>query len=97
MPPNNLVRRHFLPALRRAGLKRIRFHDLRHTHNTHLYQKLPELGISYHYIAQTHGHASAKMSFDQYGHAMRPTSDIGDKIEAAILGKSVRKMLEKRI
>jgi integrase len=27
---NNLIRRHFEPALRRAGLPKIRFHDLRH-------------------------------------------------------------------
>ena len=28
---NNLVRRHFEPAMRNAGLRKIRFHDLRHT------------------------------------------------------------------
>jgi integrase len=29
--PDNLVHRSFKPLLRRAGLKELRFHDLRHT------------------------------------------------------------------
>ena len=29
---SNLLRRGFYPALRRAGLRKIRFHDLRHTY-----------------------------------------------------------------
>ena len=29
--PQNVVQRAFYPALRRAGLRKIRFHDLRHT------------------------------------------------------------------
>jgi integrase len=28
---SNMVNRHFLPALKAAGLNKIRFHDLRHT------------------------------------------------------------------
>jgi integrase len=31
LDPDSLVKRHFLPALRKAKLRRIRFHDLRHT------------------------------------------------------------------
>ena len=30
--PNNLVKRDFARTLRRAGLPKIRFHDLRHTY-----------------------------------------------------------------
>ncbi|MEW6663434.1 MAG: hypothetical protein ACOY9Y_07600 [Bacillota bacterium] len=32
--PDNLIPRHFIPLLEKAGLPRIRFHDLRHTHAT---------------------------------------------------------------
>ncbi len=31
LEPDNLVKRQFLPALRRPKLRRMRFHDLRHT------------------------------------------------------------------
>ena len=31
LDPDSLVKRQFLPALKRAGVKRVRFHDLRHT------------------------------------------------------------------
>ena len=34
MDANNLVKRHFNATLRRSGLRRIRFHDLRHTYAT---------------------------------------------------------------
>ncbi len=35
MDATNMIRREFLPALSRAGLRRIRFfHDLRHTYTT---------------------------------------------------------------
>ena len=43
---SNLLKRGFHPALRRAGLRRIRFHDLRHTAASYLAMSgatLPEL------------------------------------------------------
>lgn len=81
----NTIRRHFLPALKRVGLQGLRFHDLCHVHNTYLYQYLPQLGISPQFIAKRMGHSSTKLGFDNYGHAMQAKSDIGDRIEEAIL------------
>ena len=86
MDPSKMIRRHFLPALKRVGLQGLRFHDLRHVHNTYLYQYLPQLGISPQFIAKRMGHSSTKLGFDNYGHAMQAKSDIGDRIEEAILG-----------
>ena len=38
LDPNNLVHYHFLPCLEHAGLRRFRFHDLRHTFGSFLIQ-----------------------------------------------------------
>jgi integrase len=63
---DNLRHRVFPEALRRAQLRRIRFHDLRHTytslliaHNAH-----PK------YIQAQLGHASIQTTLDRYGHLM---------------------------
>ena len=40
MSHNNMVRRHFKPALERAGIKEIRFHDLRHTYASMLIEQV---------------------------------------------------------
>src|ERR1017187_7986931 len=37
--PSNLIHYHFLPAIEKAGLRRIRFHDLRHTFGSLLIQQ----------------------------------------------------------
>jgi len=34
LDPDNLITRDFQPALRMAGLRKIRFHDLRHTYTS---------------------------------------------------------------
>lgn len=79
----NLVRREFKPALRRAGLRQIRFHDLRHTFASLLIAQ----GEHVKYISQQLGHASAQMTLDRYGHLMPEAFDqAGDRLEAALFG-----------
>jgi integrase len=68
----NLLRRGFYPALRRAGLRQIRFHDLRHTYASLLIAngEKPKL------IQALLGHSSIKITFDVYGHLL-PDADDG--------------------
>ena len=66
----NMLRRGFYPALRRAGLPRIRFHDLRHTYASLLIQQ----GEHPKYIQQQMGHSSIKVTMDTYGHLMEATN-----------------------
>ncbi|HEY2933546.1 MAG TPA: site-specific integrase [Acidobacteriota bacterium] len=60
----NVKRRHFHKCLEKAELRRIRFHDLRHTFASLLIQAGEPLA----YIKDQLGHASIKMTVDVYGH-----------------------------
>ena len=60
----NLKNRVFIRCLEKAGLRRIRFHDLRHTFASLLIQNGEPLA----YVKEQVGHASIKMTVDVYGH-----------------------------
>jgi integrase len=60
----NFVRRVFNPLLKRAGLRRIRPHTLRHTFASRLLQN----GESPAYVKEQMGHHSIKVTVDTYGH-----------------------------
>ena len=77
----NAVKRHFYRALRKAGLRHVSFHSLRHT-NASL---RIAAGQNIKYIQGQLGHASVKITLDVYGHLI-PSSqaDIGEKMDALI-------------
>jgi integrase len=86
LEPRNVVRREFEPALRRAGLRRIRFHDLRHTFASLLIAQ----GEHPKLIAEQLGHASVQITLDRYGHLMPQSYDhAGERLEAALFGRSL--------
>ena len=60
----NLVNRVFHPTLADAGLRRIKFHGLRHT----CASLLMDQGESPKYVQTQMRHASIKITFDTYGH-----------------------------
>ena len=60
----NLKPRHFKKCLDEAGLRGIRFHDLRHTYASLLIQNREPLA----YIKDQLGHSSIKVTVDVYGH-----------------------------
>jgi integrase len=63
----NLVRRHFVPALQKAGLQKIRFHDLRHTYASLLLSQ----GESIKYVQVQMGHSSPTVTLNVYAHLMK--------------------------
>ncbi len=63
---DNFRHREFPAALRRAALRRLRFHDLRHTYTSLLIAH----GAHPQYIRAQLGHASIQTTLDRYGHLM---------------------------
>ena len=62
--PTYLVRNHFYPALSAAGLKKIRFHDLRHTYASILIKQ----GENIKYIRNQLGHSTPTVTLNIYAH-----------------------------
>jgi integrase len=69
--PWNLRRRSFAPLLQRAGLPRIRFHDLRHTCATLLLSR----NVHPKYVQELLGHATVAITLDTYSHVIRGMGD----------------------
>ena len=64
LDPDNLYHRLFLPVLAKAGIRKIRLHDLRHTFGSLLIQN----GASIAYVKEQMGHSSIQVTVDIYGH-----------------------------
>jgi integrase len=62
--PSNFMPRDFYPLLERAGLPRMRFHDLRHSAAT----LLLELGIHPKVVSEMLGHSQISITLDLYSH-----------------------------
>jgi len=60
------VRRAFQSMLKRAGLPRIRFHDLRHTHATLMLAQ----GVHPKIVSERLGHATIGITLDTYSHVL---------------------------
>jgi len=60
----SLVENYFLPSLERAGLRRFRFHDMRHTFGSLLIQA----GAPLPYVRDQMGHSSIQITADKYVH-----------------------------
>ena len=64
---SNLTHYQFLPCLEHAGLRRFRFHDLRHTFGSLLIRD----GASLVYVKEQMGHSSIQITVNTYGHLIR--------------------------
>ena len=88
----------FQRILRRAGIKSIRFHDLRHSHAT----LLLEAGVNPKVVSERLGHSSVAFTLDTYGHVMSGMQeDAAERLDRLILpeimgSEDVVKMLSKR-
>ncbi|MCX8026403.1 MAG: site-specific integrase, partial [Thermodesulfovibrionales bacterium] len=86
---DTVVKRYFNPALRRAGLRQVSFHSLRHS-NASL---RIHAGQNIKYIQQQMGHSSIKTTLDIYGHLFNDLDF--NRQQTDLLENSVRNPLEK--
>ncbi|MGI9571668.1 MAG: site-specific integrase, partial [Desulfobulbia bacterium] len=87
-----MLRHHFWPALKKAGIKRIRFHDLRHTYAS----LLIEHGENIKYIQSQLGHSSPTVTLNVYAHLMNPVNqEAALRLENAIFETNGSKMVAK--
>lgn len=77
--PDNIFPRYMQPALKKARLRRFRFHDLRHSFGSLLIQD----GASLAYVKEQMGHSSIQITVDVYGHLI-PGANIAwvDRLDA---------------
>ena len=68
----DVVSRKFKATLAKAGLREIRFHDMRHTFGSQLIQN----GASLVYVRDQMGHSSIRVTADTYGHLI-PSGNVG--------------------
>ena len=88
--PTHLTRMHFYPALDAAGIKRIRFHDLRHTYAS----LLIEQGENIKYIQSQMGHANPSVTLNIYGHLMESVNQAAaQRLEDTIFNSNGSKMV----
>jgi integrase len=86
----NLLQRGFYPALRRGGLRRIRFHDLRHTFASLLIAS----GEDVVRVSRLLGHASPNITLIVYSH-MLPKEHYGsaERLATLVLGGAMSSTL----
>jgi len=79
LDPDNLYHRYFLPVLAKAGIRKIRLHDLRHTFGSLLIQN----GASIVYVKEQMGHSTIQVTVDTYGHLI-PGANVSyvDRLDA---------------
>jgi len=67
----NMISREFIPAMDRALVGPVRFHDLRHTYAG----MMISAGCNLKWLQQQMGHASITTTLDTYGHLLPGTGD----------------------
>jgi integrase len=84
--PGNFCRRVFKPLLRQTGIGTdVRFHDLRHTHASHLLAA----GVNPKIIQERLGHSTIAMTLNTYSHLLPNTQKAAiQKVEEANDGKA---------
>lgn len=86
MDKRNVTKRILEPCLERAGLRKVGFHALRHSYVSMLIAQ----GENVKTIQSLVGHASARMTWDVYGHLFEGAGrEAARKLERALFGEMV--------
>jgi len=87
MDPSGMINREFLPTLTVAGLRKIRFHDMRHSYTSLLIAQ----GENIKFIQSQLGHASIQTTLDRYGHILPSCQQgVGARLDSQVFGNSAQ-------
>jgi integrase len=82
---HNITQRDLRAVCRRAGVPRIRFHDLRHCHATHLLRA----GVHPKIVQERLGHSTPAVTLGIYSHVLRGMQEAAARsVEARLLGSA---------
>jgi integrase len=82
----------FHPAVKKAGIQKIRFHDLRHTYAS----LLIEQGENIKYISSQLGHSTPTITLEVYAHLLKPTNpEAAQRLESTVFSKTGSRMVAK--
>jgi len=85
---SNVRNRSFYPLLKKAGLPRIRFHDLRHTCATLLLAQ----GVHPKLVQEQLGHSQISVTLDTYSHVMPSMmKEVAEKMDAILAAASKKR------
>jgi integrase len=91
LDPDTVSKIEFHRILKSTGIRRIRFHDLRHTYAALLVAQ----GESPKCIQCQLGHSSIQVTLDRYGHLMPDVNEAAAaRLEEQVFGPPIRKILE---
>jgi integrase len=82
LDPHNLRSRSFFPLLARAGLPRLRFHDLRHSCATLLLSE----GVHPKIVSDLLGHSQIAITLDLYSHVTATMQAVAAEAMGRLLG-----------
>ena len=86
----NMYNRKFIPAVNKANINAIRFHDLRHTYASIMIDQ----GENIKYVHVQLGHSSIKLTLDTYGHLMKDVNkEAANRLGNAIFEQNGSKMV----
>lgn len=88
----SFVKSFFWPTLKKAGLSKIRFHDLRHTYASLLILQ----GENIKYIQKQLGHAKATFTIDTYAHLFNDENpEAANKLDDTIFGNGSKMVADR--
>jgi len=89
---HNIIRRDFYRLVEKVGLPRIRFHDLRHCHATHLLRA----GVHPKVVSERLGHARVGITMDVYSHVLPGMQKEAAKlVEDRLLGHDLNPRIDR--
>ena len=85
--PPDMFSTAFAAFVRRSGMKPFRFHDLRHSHATHMLRA----GVHPKIVSERLGHSAVGITLDTYSHVLPGMQEDAVRLLDGVLAKAIKK------